>query len=88
VVVEVLADVAAEFAGYDFAWFAVVTVDTEINLVPGVQDSNFGFLRGRLTFAGLLLKKIGDGNGRLPERVVQSPIELGSVFNSRGVGDF
>ena len=61
-IVEILADVAAEFGGNDFRGFAVETVDAEMDLMLGVQDSNFGFLRGRLAFAGLFLKKIGDGN--------------------------
>jgi hypothetical protein len=66
VIVEILTDVATEFAGYDFARFAVETMDAEIDFVPGVQDSYLGSLRGGLAFRGLFLEKIGDGNGRLP----------------------
>jgi hypothetical protein len=62
VIVEILADVATEFGGNDFRGIAVETVDAEIDLVPGVQDSNFGFFRGRLAFVGFFLKKISDGN--------------------------
>jgi hypothetical protein len=61
-IVEILADVAAKFGGNDFRGLTVETVDAEIDLMPGVQDSNFGFFCGRLAFVGLFLKKIGDGN--------------------------
>jgi hypothetical protein len=62
-IVEILADVAAKLGGNDFRGLAVEAVDPEIDFVSGVQDSNFGFFRGRLAFVGFFLEKIGDGNG-------------------------
>jgi hypothetical protein len=61
-IVEILTDVATEFAGDDLARLAVETVDAEIDLVPGVQDSNFRFFRGRLAFDRFFLKKIRNSN--------------------------
>jgi hypothetical protein len=61
-IVEILANVAAEFGGNDFRGLAVEAMDTEIDLVPGIQDSNFGLLRRRLAFVRFFLKKTGDGN--------------------------
>jgi hypothetical protein len=57
-------------------------VNSEVDGVSRVEDSDFGFLGGGLALMGFALAKIDDGLGQLPERVVESSVELRRVVNT------
>jgi len=84
VVVEVLADVAAEFGCYYLRWLGIIAMNAEINGMVCVKNSDFSSLCSRLTFIRFPLAEIRDPLGRLPQRVVQGSVDLRNPVNADG----
>src|ERR1700758_8700 len=86
IVVQLLRDIPSQLPRHNFAWIGVEANNTKVHVVLVVQDTDFGFLRWRLSFEWLSLQKIGYGSGRLPFGVVECPIEFWSPFNASCFG--
>jgi hypothetical protein len=85
VIVKVLAYVAPQFACDDPRRFGIEAVNPEIDGMTRVQNAYFRWFRCRLSFVRFLLAKIGNRFRRLPERIVQRPVELRSVIDANGL---
>ena len=55
VIIQVLADIAPQLGGHDFARVGIVAMNSKVDGVPRVENSHFRPLRGGLAFVRLLL---------------------------------
>ena len=85
-VVQVLAYVASQFAGDNPRRVGIEAVNSEIHGMTRVQNAYFRPFRRRLSFVRFLLAKLRNRFRRLPERIVQRPIEFRSVVDANGLG--
>ncbi len=75
-IVKVLTDIAPEFCSDDPRRFGVIAINSKVYSVPGVENAHLRLFGRRLAFVGLSLPELDNRFGGLPERVIQSPIEL------------
>ena len=87
VVVQVLAYVPPEFGRDDPRGHRVIAMNAEVYGVARVENAYFCLLGCWFTFIRLPLAKISNDFRRLPERIVQRPVELRSVIHSNGFRD-
>ena len=70
IVIQFLADVAAEFSGEDALRMGVEAGNAEVDFALAVEDANFRLLRRRAPFKGLALPKVGNWSCLEPEWII------------------
>jgi hypothetical protein len=63
VIIQILADVTAQFGGNDTRGFGVIAMNPKKDGISDVEDAYFCLFCCRFTFVGLPLPKIGDWFG-------------------------
>src|SRR5260370_16779606 len=81
VVIQILANIAAEFAGDDARRIRIEALNAKINGASRVQNPHFCFLSRWLALERLPLTKVRDRFRQLPKRILQSAIKFGGPLH-------
>src|SRR5438876_4730305 len=85
VVIQILANIAAEFPGDDARRIRIETMNAKIDGVSRVQNPHFCFLSRWLALERFPLTKIRDRFCQLPKRIVQSAVKFGSSLHGHSL---
>ena len=75
--------IAPSFSGNNFVRLRVEALNSNIDAVSSVKDSNFGILACRLAYAWILLVKMSGRNSIRP-RFFQHPVHLNGLLGKNG----
>ena len=86
VVVQFLTDVPTQLGRHNVAWIGVEAMNAEVHIVFVIENTDFGLLRGCLSFERLPLQKIGNRASHLPLGIVDCAIKFRRMLNPSCVG--
>src|SRR5712691_9945805 len=85
IVIQFLSHISSELGSDGTACEGIVTRDSEIDFMLGVEDTEFRLFSRGLPLVGFPLQKVCDRSGPLPERIVKRAIQLRRPVNWAGL---
>ena len=73
--------IAPQFCGKNTCRLGIETPDSKQNAFLGVENPNLRLLGGRLTFPGILLKKVAEHRRLVPRRLIKQTIDMDRRVN-------